>query len=824
MPVTANSQGARTSVGMGRKNARPWCENGATNPGMRTLPVPSLCFLNRHAGSSSRQRLHVAAWCLPVACVLGLSLAGCDPQLADGLRNSSASRPFQVRESVEQLQVTHAPPGAAIALFDARGTRLQSGQVDGMGSFVFRKLAPQAGYTIRTASVRGLPESEVSGLRVRSIAESKPEPDFYANQRLAPGHGYLRTRDGTLLSIYVTLPGPIEKGPYPTVVNYSGYDPSRPGTQRDEFAFLCGTFPVLCDPPADPSALIAAVMGYATVGVNMRGTGCSGGAFDFFDTLQRLDAYDVIETVAAQPWVLHGKVGTTGLSYPGYSQFFIAEQQPPSLAAIMPFSVMGDTYQTLMPGGLLNTGFAVGWISGVQDKAAPYGQGWEDDQVQAGDTTCGENQLLHGQKVDLVAQINENPYYRHDIGDPLTPTTFVPKINVPVYLASAWQDEQTGPFFASLFNRFTGSKTVRVTAYNGVHIDAFAPGLLVEWQIFMDLYVARRVPRIDPKLRQLAPLLMSRVFDAEIELPPDRLAHHATYESALAAYESEPMVRILFEQGAGPSGIAGAPDWAFEKKFARWPLPETQPQRLYLHESGALSLMQPSEATSASQLRHDPDAGQRSVLAPGGDVWARLPRYRWQPPQGEKALSFETAELVADQVMVGTASVDLYMQSTAEDADLQVTLSEVRPDGQEMFVQSGWLRAAQRKLAADATVLWPQHTHLHEDVQPLARVGSTDWSLVRVGVPAFAHAFRKGSRLRLIVDTPGGTRAAWKFKLLPLPSGTAHRVAHDRAHASSVVLPTLTGVTAPTPRPACPSLRGQPCRAYSPFTNTRALP
>ncbi len=755
--------------------------------------------------------------------LLSGSLTGCDPQLTGPLRGADRA-PFVVRESIEQLHVTHAQPGAEISVFDGRGTKLQSGQVDGMGSFVFRNLTPGLGYAIRTSAIRGVPQEEVKGLRVRSVDESKPDHSFYSGQRLMPGHGYLRTRDGTLLSIYVTLPGPVDKGPYPTVVNYSGYDPSRPGTQRGEFEFLCGTFPVLCDPPADPSALIAAVMGYATVGVNMRGTGCSGGAFDFFDTLQRLDAYDIIETVAAQPWVLHNKVGTTGISYPGYSQFFVAEQQPPSLAAIMPFSVMGDTYQTLMPGGLLNTGFAVGWISGVQDKAAPYGQGWEDEQVVLGDTTCAENQLLHGQKVDLVEQINQNPYYRHDIGDPLTPTTFVSKINVPVYLASAWQDEQTGPFFASLFNRFTGSKTVRLTAYNGVHIDAFAPGLLVEWQTFMDLYVARRVPRIDPQLRRLAPLLMSRVFDAEIELPPDRLAHHKTYEAALAEYESEPMVRVLFEAGAGPSGTPGAPDWAFERKFARWPVPETQPQRLYLQPDGSLAEASPTVAASASQFRIDPEAGQRSVLAPGGDVWARLPRYRWLPPQTGQALVFETAALTQDSSMVGTASVDLFMQSTEKDADLQVTLSEVRPDGQEMFVQSGWLRASQRKLGPEATPLWPQHTHLREDVQPLPAVGGSDWSAVRVGVPAFAHVFRTGSRLRLTIDTPGGTRAAWKFKLLPLPASTTHRVAHDTLHASSILLPTLKGITVPTPRPACPSLRGQPCRAYTAFGNTRVVP
>jgi hypothetical protein len=42
------------------------------------------------------------------------------------------------------------------------------------------------------------------------------------------------------------------------------------------------------------------------------------------------------------------------------------------------------------------------------------------------------------------------------------------------------------------------------------------------------------------------------------------------------------------------------------------------------------------------------------------------------------------------------------------------------------------------------------------------------------------------------------------------------------AQASSVALPLLQGVTAPSPLPACPSLRGQPCREHQPFTNTPA--
>ena len=58
--------------------------------------------------------------------------------------------------------------------------------------------------------------------------------------------------------------------------------------------------------------------------MNVRGTGCSGGAYDFFETMQVLDGYDVIETVAAQHWAKGHQVGMVGLSYPGLSQLFVA--------------------------------------------------------------------------------------------------------------------------------------------------------------------------------------------------------------------------------------------------------------------------------------------------------------------------------------------------------------------------------------------------------------------------------------------------------------------------------------------------------------------
>ena len=95
----------------------------------------------------------------------------------------------------------------------------------------------------------------------------------------------------------------------------------------------------------------------------MRGTGCSGGAFDLFGLPSDYDGYDVVQTVGSQPWVLHHKVGMVGISYSGFSQLVVAGTDPPDLAAIAPLSPTDDLYSTGYPGGIYNDGFAASWVA-----------------------------------------------------------------------------------------------------------------------------------------------------------------------------------------------------------------------------------------------------------------------------------------------------------------------------------------------------------------------------------------------------------------------------------------------------------------------------
>jgi len=723
---------------------------------------------------------------------------------------------FKVRGSVEQIAVWKAPPGTKIEVRDAADKVLDTGTADKLGSFIFRKVPPGDAYTVIAPDLG--PTGVQKPIRVTSVTSSLPKADFYAGQKLVAGYQYITTRDGTQLAAFITLPGPANKGPYPTVVNYSGYDPGRPGKSIGVDA-LCGEYPVLCNAPSDSSSLIAAMMGYATVSVNMRGTGCSGGAYDYFEELQLLDGYDIIETVAAQSWTLGHRVGMTGISYPGISQLFVARTHPPSLAAITPLSVIGSSHTTLRPGGIFNDGFALEWISQVISRAEPYGQGWEQGLVDAGDKVCEENQLLHGQKVDVIEVAKNTPYYTDDVAGRLDPTAFAHEIDIPVFLAGAWEDEQTGPFFFTLLDQFKKAPLTRFTVYNGVHPDSFAPQILVEWKAFLDIYIAHAVPVISSDLRTLAPPLFQGAFKTSLTFPPDRFAKYGTWEEAKKAFESEQPVRAIFEDGASKN--LGAPEGAFEMHFDSWPPPATTPVRFFFHADGSLDAKVPTEATAASSFQLDPEAGHRGILAPGGDVWEPFPKYDWRPPAPGAAVVFESAALPQDQVMLGTGSVDLWIRSPVDDADLEVNLMEVRPDGQERYIQSGWLRASLRKLSAAATPMWPEHTYREADVAALV---PGEWTQARVGIAGFSHVFRAGSRIRVTVDTPGDSRAAWQFALKPFPGKVLYDIGAGATHSSSVVLPVLTNVASTTPMPACPSLRAQQCRPYAAYVNTPSLP
>jgi len=611
---------------------------------------------------------------------------------------STPAPTFAAHGSVGQVYVTDADPGSELELRDGNGQSVQSGTADTKGSFVFRLVPVGGGYVVAMGSGD---TQRLSQPVASTDPNDPPDPSFYSSQTIKAGYGYLTTRDGTKLSIMVYLPGPIEKGPYPTVIEYSGYDPANPESPQ-------------------PSTLVTSGVGYAAVGINIRGTGCSGGTFDFFETLQDTDGYDAIETIAAQPWVKNHKVGMVGISYPGISQLFVAQFQPPHLAAIAPLAVISNTaIGTLYPGGILNNGFAVSWAQERQHDATVGGQPWSQKRLDNGDRVCIDNMKLRGQTPDLLQKVYENNVYVPAIVDPLAPATFVHKINVPVFLAGSWQDEQVGPYSATMLGNFTGTDKLHFTYINGGHVDAMDPPIFTRWLEFLSFYVRREVPHFPDSARLILAGLAQSLFGvSHFAIEPDRFASAPSFDAALASFESDPKVRILFDSGAQQP--IGGPQQAFERSFNQWPVEGLQPSIWYFQDGGRLDPATPT-GDGADSYIYDPSRSQvTSCHNCGNDVWAAKPPWDWQQAPVANLVAYVSDPLTDTLEMVGSGSVDLWVKSTATDTDLQITLSEVRPDGKETYVQSGWLRASHRKLNdGESTVLRPIQTHLAADIADL---------------------------------------------------------------------------------------------------------
>jgi len=711
---------------------------------------------------------------------------------------------FSAHGSAEQVYATGARPRSPLRLVDRRRHVVTSARADALGGILFRKVKPGRGYRVSQSTHGGVAQS---ALTVFSDRSAPPSTRFFHQRIPTSGYGYLTTRDGIKLAIDVRLPA--GRGPYPTLVEYSGYGYADPAGAQNGIA------------------QIANLLGFAVVDVNMRGTGCSGGAYDYFEALQNLDGYDVIETVAHQPWVLHHKVGLMGISFGAISQLFVAQTDPPDLAAIAPLSTIDNSGALLRVGGILNTGFTVGFVKDRVHDALPAsptgGQAWAFERVQQGDATCRSNQILHGEAADLLKEVKDNPFWVPAVADPIAPITFVNKIKAPVYLACQFTDEQTGGHCPALANHFTGTRLKWFTFENGVHADSLDPATFMRWFDFLKLFVARQAPRMPAATRALAPLLYQTAFGVSgVNFPADPIQQEPSYAAALAAFKRLPSVRILFDNGAGARPVQ--PVDAFEHSFSRFPIPGTEARSWYLAANGALSSSKASQAASdvftwdkgavpATDFTGDTGSGTDGL-------WTATPHYNWAQNKPGTALSYLTAPLSQNAVVIGAGAVQLWLKSSAPDVDLQVTVSEVRPDRNETFVQSGWLRASERKLdLRQSTLLAPVPTLMRADAAPLPKGRFTELT-----VPLYyeGHAYRQGSRIRITIAAPGGAQPTWAFGQTTPSQGASVTVVHAPTMPSRLVLPVVPGVSVPTGLPPCPGLRGEPCRDYQQLSNRSA--
>ena len=399
------------------------------------------------------------------------------------------------------------------------------------------------------------------------------------------------------------------------------------------------------------------------------------------------------------------------------------------------------------------------------------------------------------------------------MADPLSPVTFVNKINVPVYMACQWTDEQTGGHCPTLAEHFTGTQRKWFTFTNGTHVDSLDPETFNRWYDFLQLYVAKQAPITNSAaIQAAAPVIYQEAMGISGQtLPPDPVQQQPTYDGARwRRSRTLKPIRILFDSGAGgPS--AGMPDPGFEQSFSSFPIPGVTGRSWYLTGNGGLSGKgghRPRRLVHVGRARPSADRLHGRTSTGAGGLWTATPDYHWEQHPPGSAVSYLTRPLRTDTTVIGAGAVNLWVRSSTPNVDLQATVTEVRPDDKETFVQSGWVRGNERKLdRLKSTPLEPVLSLRESAVSPLPR------RPVRQG---HDPPLLRGARVPRRLANPGHDLRPERRRS---PSGRSarrtrtgrrrFRSPHSARKPSRLTLPVVPGVDVPTGLPPCPGLQGR---------------
>ena len=486
----------------------------------------------------------------------------------------------------------------------------------------------------------------------------------------APTH-YVKTTDGASIAINVKVPPHCLVNKCPTFFEMSGYEsgsdegktPARPPCRPDRPAV----------PAADRHAGRTRVQvddRYVTVLASVRGTGCSSGEFDLFSWRSALDGKEVIDKwIAKQPWS-NGNVVIFGHSYSGITGLFVASTRPEHLKAVSASGLIGDLYRDIVyPGGVTNYGFPLLWTGAIR-VVYDVGGGTLGGLYPVEDTSaqCAANQaerrraLLEDPLIHGLDDTDGNWYHSRSL------VNYVDRINVPVHITSAYQDEQTGPRGpTNVFDHLSSSISKRLVLTNGVH------GTNTEDHVFKD-----RIAWMD--------YWMLNKSSADLDMNTGTVNLATEFGPKTTPTKTSRV--ILGYQGGGKS--------VGEVQSNGYPLGQTQFTDVYSSEGKKLlfekDIVEPGTATLDQRL---PPA---VVLVPGRREHGRRGLEPDRPGRGRSCRRSRSSDPAA---IAGPITATLFVSTTAPDTEVFVQLLDRGPDGTLLYLNRGMLRASHRQIDED---------------------------------------------------------------------------------------------------------------------------
>ena len=456
---------------------------------------------------------------------------------------------------------------------------------------------------------------------------------------------FIPMADGTRLAAKVWLPegaGPTSGMRVPAVLEYIPYR-KRDGTRsRDQGLHM-----------------YVAGHGYASVRLDIRGTGDSEGLIDDEYTVQeQLDGCDAIAWLAAQDWC-DGQVAMVGISWGGFNGLQIAARQPPALACIITVGSTDDRYATdihWVGGCLSKDNFDWSSTMFAHNDLPPdpeiVGEAWR---------AMWQDRIAHNRPwiIDWLQHQRRDDYWKQG-----SVCEDFSRIKIPVYAVSGWADN----YSESIPRLLAGLSGPRL-------------GLIGPWA-----HSYPQDPTVAPAIGWLQQAV--RWFDHWMK----------GRDTGMMA---EPMYRVWMQDSVPPQTCyTERPGrWVAEP---RWPSPNIEWRKLHLNGDGLSSVK--------GVERPAPICSPLWVGQAAGEVGRYGDEAEWATDQREDdggSLVFVTEPLVEKLEILGAPLVHLRFSSDKPQALVCARLNDVAPDGRSTRVTVGLLNLTHRGSHEHAKALIP---------------------------------------------------------------------------------------------------------------------
>lgn len=616
-----------------------------------------------------------------------------------------------------------------------------------------------SGSTVQTsqASATGFSTLGTRSASAKQVATSPEAPQQWVNydrpsdfpSMVELPNQFIKMKDGTELAVSVTLPatanGQAAMGQFPAILIQTAYNKSAGRYTTG----IGGADPYLVQ------------RGYATVVVDVRGTGNSQGVWDAFGEKEQADYTEVVDWLIKQNWS-NGNVGVYGVSYLGITAILTAAQNHPAVKAAFPIVPIGDGFRDIVfTGGQVNPTFIPIWMGLVTGLSALPFDTFQQNPMRAGELLVSHllNSVTAFQAPTIVKAVvgDSNTAFDGDFWKTRSPLEKASNIKVPTFVVGGLHDlfQRSEPMW---FEALKQQTTTKLLIGPWTHIEA--AGLPSDG-----------LPKDGvPKMNQIQLMWFDQYLKG-MDVKADQVPNVTQYIKGLDKYATT----------------------------SNWPHPRMQAQAFYLRGDKTLKPQTPSTPETASTVLQVPVFGVCSLST---SQWTAgianllpLPCFTEDTIEQIPAANFRTPALAEDLYLNGPIAAEIWIKTTAMDASLSVRVSDYNPaTGRAVALSNGLLTASHRKVDdsksrfVNGLRLQPWHTFTSKDVQA---VKANEPMLLPVEVFPTSAVIAKGHQLQISISTSNLPQGLPPALTLVRGAVGAVTVLNEPRYPSRVILPVV---------------------------------